>query len=90
MPLLHEQVNHVIWVCSAVQLQIQTSNSGYQPTSNTGSQTQQPARGGSKVGAAVAGVAAGALGGYMLGKAMNSHESGSSTTAQSNESTIQK
>lgn len=64
------------------------SNSGYQPTSNTGSQTQQPARGGSKVGAAVAGVAAGALGGYMLGKAMNSHESGSSTTSQSNESTI--
>lgn len=63
-----------------------TSQSSYQPSSNT-STAAQPQKKGLGVGSVVAGAAAGAVGGYLLGKAMNSNES-STNNSQSSGSSI--
>lgn len=62
-----------------------TSQSSYQPSANTAT-AAQPQKKGLGVGSVVAGAAAGAVGGYLLGKAMNSNES--STASQSSGSSI--
>lgn len=63
-----------------------TSQSNYQPSANTATGAAQPQKQGLGVGSVVAGAAAGAVGGYLLGKAMNSNES--STASQSSGSSI--
>ena len=63
-----------------------TSQSNYQPSGNTATGAAQPQKQGLGVGSVVAGAAAGAVGGYLLGKAMNSNES--STASQSSGSSI--
>ncbi len=63
-----------------------TSQSSYQPSTNTAT-AAQPQKKGLGVGSVVAGAAAGAVGGYLLGKAMNSNES-STHNSQSSGSSI--